>query len=135
MSNIPDWAADVVSPLDDKLGLEITELTPERVVGSIPVDGNQQPFGLLHGGASGVVVETLASMGAMAYGYPDRAGVGVDLNVTHVRAARSGRVTGTATAVRLGRSVVVYQVELVDDSGRTTATGRLTCQMIDLPGR
>lgn len=135
MSNIPDWAADVVSPLDDKLGLEITELTPERVVGSIPVDGNQQPFGLLHGGASGVVVETLASMGAMAYGYPDRAGVGVDLNVTHVRAARSGRVTGTATAVHLGRSVVVYQVELVDDSGRTTATGRLTCQMIDLPGR
>ncbi|HJE51429.1 MAG TPA: PaaI family thioesterase, partial [Tessaracoccus flavescens] len=96
MNSIPEWADTIVSPLDEKLGLTITELTAERVVGSIPVDGNQQPFGLLHGGASGVVVETLASMGALAHGYPDRVGVGVDLNVTHVRAVRAGRVTGTA---------------------------------------
>ena len=133
MNNIPAWAESVVSPLDDKLGLTITELTAEKVVGSIPVEGNQQPFGLLHGGASGVLVETLASMGAMAHGHPGRAGVGVDLNVTHVRAAKKGRVTGTATAVHLGRTVVVYAVDIVDDEGRTTATGRLTCQMISLP--
>jgi uncharacterized protein (TIGR00369 family) len=109
----------------------MTELSPERVVGSIPVEGNQQPFGLLHGGATGVLVETLASMGAMAHGYPGRAGVGVDLNVTHLRSARSGRVTGTATALHLGRSVAAYQVEVVDDEGNLTAVGRLTCQMID----
>ena len=133
MSSVPPWLADVTSPLDDKLGVEITELTPERVVGSMPVEGNLQPFGLLHGGASGVLVETLASMGAMAHGYPDRVGVGVDLNVTHVRAARTGRVTGTATAIHLGRSIATYRVDIVDDEGRLTATGRLTCHMISPP--
>ena len=131
MNSIPDWAADQVSPLDDKLGLTITELTPERVVGWIPVEGNEQPFGLLHGGSSAVVVETLASLGAMAHGWPDRVGVGVDLNVTHLRPAKEGRVTGTATALHLGRNMVSYQVELVDDDGRVTATGRLTCHMIN----
>ena len=134
MNSVPAWAKDVLSPLDRKLGFVMTELGPERVVGSIPVDGNQQPFGLLHGGATGVLVETLASMGAMAHGYPGRAGVGVDLNVTHLRSARAGRVTGTATALHLGRSVAAYQVEVVDDDGNVTAVGRLTCQMITLPG-
>ena len=134
MNSVPAWAKDVLSPLDRKLGFVMTELGPERVVGSIPVDGNQQPFGLLHGGATGVLVETLASMGAMAHGYPGRAGVGVDLNVTHLRSAREGRVTGTATALHLGRSVAAYQVEVVDDDGNVTAVGRLTCQMITLPG-
>lgn len=131
MNSIPDWALDQVSPLDQKLGLTVTELTPERVTGWIPVDGNQQPFGLLHGGASAVVVETLASMGAMAHGWPDRVGVGTDLSVTHLRGARTGRVTGTATALHLGRTMVTYQVDLVDDEGRLTATGRLTCHMIN----
>ncbi|HMS38559.1 MAG TPA: PaaI family thioesterase, partial [Arachnia sp.] len=115
MNSVPDWATDIVSPLDRRLGFVMTELSPERVVGSIPVEGNQQPFGLLHGGATGVLVETLASMGAMAHGHPGRAGVGVDLNVTHLRSARSGRVTGTARALHLGRSVAAYQVEVVDD--------------------
>ena len=72
-------------------------------------------------------------MAAMVHGHPGRAGVGVDLNVTHLRPATKGRVTGTATALKLGRNVAVYAVEVVDDAGRTTATGRLTCQMIDLP--
>ena len=133
MNMVPAWLAEVVSPLDVKLGVDITELSAERAVGSMPVEGNEQPFGLLHGGASGVLIETLASMCAMAYGYPERAGVGVDLNVTHVRAARSGRVTGTATAIHLGGRVASYAVEIVDDEGRTTAVGRLTCQMIQLP--
>lgn len=133
MNSVPPWLPDITSPLDAKLGVEITELTPERVVGSMPVEGNQQPFGLLHGGASGVLVETLASMGAMAHGYPERVGVGVDLNVTHIRSVRTGRVTGTATAIHLGRSIATYRVDVVDDEDRLTATGRLTCQMISLP--
>ena len=133
MNQVPAWAGSIVSPLDQKLGLEITEMSPQRVVASMPVAGNEQPLGLLHGGASAAMVETLGSFAAMAYGWPDRAGVGVDLNVTHLRSARSGRVTGTATAVHLGRTVVTYQVDIVDDEGRQTATGRLTCQMVPLP--
>ena len=130
MNDMPEWAVDLVSPLDRKLGLVITEMSAERNVGSMPVEGNEQPLGLLHGGASTVMVETLGSFAAMAHGWPERAGVGVDLNITHLRSARSGRVTGTATAVHLGRNVVTYQVDIVDDAGRLTATGRLTCQMI-----
>ena len=133
MTQLPDWTARITSPLDNKLGLTLTELTPERVCGSMPVAGNEQPMGLLHGGATGVIIETLASMGAMAHGYPGRAGVGVDLNVTHLLAVRSGHVHGTATALHLGRNVVTYAVEVRDDAGRLTATGRLTCHMIDLP--
>lgn len=116
------------------MGFEMHELTAERVVGSIPVEGNTQPFGLLHGGASAVLVETLASMGAIAHGHPDnKVAVGVDLNVTHIRSATQGRVTGVATPLHLGRRTAVYQVEITDDEGRRTAIGRLTCQMLDAP--
>lgn len=134
MEKLPDWFDDIRSPLDEKMGFVLTELSPQRVVGSIPVDGNQQPFGLLHGGASGVLIESLGSMGAVAHGRADgKVAVGVDLNVTHLRAVRSGRVTGVATALHLGRSTAVYQVELTDDQGRTTAVGRLTCQLLPQP--
>ncbi len=133
---LPDWAVPMVSPLDQKMGIVLTELTPERVCGTMPVEGNQQPFALLHGGANGVLIESLASMGAYAHGRPrGRAGVGVDLNVTHVRSARSGMVTGVATAIHLGERLAIYEVTLTDDQGRVTATGRLTCQMVDLPAR
>ena len=131
---LPDWLHDLNFPLDSKMGFEMHELAAEKVVGSIPVEGNTQPFGLLHGGASAVLVETLASMGAMAHGYRDnKVAVGVDLNVTHIRATTTGRVTGVATPLHLGRRTASYQVEITDDEGRRTAVGRLTCQMIDRP--
>jgi 1,4-dihydroxy-2-naphthoyl-CoA hydrolase len=120
----------LVSALDTKMGLELVELTAERVVGRMPVAGNTQPFGLWHGGASCVLAETLASLGSYAHGRPDRIGVGVDLNATHHRAARSGWVTGTATALRLGRTVVSYEVVLVDDAGNRVCTARVTCQLV-----
>lgn len=130
---LPDWMEGFHSPLDARMGLNITELTPERVVGTLPVEGNQQPFGLLHGGASGVMVETLASMGAFAHGRTmGKVGVGVDLSVTHLESVRSGHVTGVATALRLGKRIAVYAVEIRDDAGRLTATGRLTCQMVEM---
>ena len=134
MSKLPGWATEVVSPLDVKLGFVLNELSAHRVVGSIPVEGNQQPFGLLHGGATATLIETLASMGAMAHGYPDRVGVGIDLNVTHLRSPRGGRVTGTATAVHLGGRMVTYQVDVRDEEDRLTASGRLTCQLVAVPG-
>ncbi len=118
------------SALDAKMGLELLEVTAERVVGRMPVDGNTQPFGLWHGGASCVLAETLASLGSYAYGRPDRIGVGVDLNATHHRPARSGWVNGTATALRLGRTVVTYEVVLTDDAGERVCTARVTCQMV-----
>ncbi len=128
---LPDWLHTLDFPLDQKMGFEMHELTAEKVVGSIPVEGNTQPFGLLHGGASAVLVETLASMGAVMHGRPMKhVPVGVDLNVTHIRSARQGRVTGTATALHLGRRTAIYEVEIVDDAGRRTAIGRLTCHML-----
>jgi 1,4-dihydroxy-2-naphthoyl-CoA hydrolase len=127
---LPVGDARLVSALDAKMGLEILELTADRVVGRMPVDGNTQPFGLWHGGASCVLAETLASLGSYAHGAPDRVGVGVDLNATHHRSVRSGWVLGTATALRLGRSVVSYEVVLTDDAGDRVCTARVTCQMV-----
>ena len=112
------------------MGLEITELTPERVVGRMPVAGNTQPLGLWHGGASCVLAETLASLGAFAHARPDRVAVGVDINVTHHRAVTSGWVNGTATALRLGRTVASYEVALSNDAGERIGTGRVTCQIV-----
>jgi uncharacterized protein (TIGR00369 family) len=127
---IPVDDARLYSALDARMGLQLLELTPERVVGRMPVEGNTQPFGLWHGGASCVLAETLASLGSYAHGRPDRVGVGVDLNATHHRPARSGWVTGTATALRLGRTVVSYEVVLVDDAGERLCTARVTCQLV-----
>jgi 1,4-dihydroxy-2-naphthoyl-CoA hydrolase len=130
---VPVGDARLVSELDAKMGLELLELTAERVVGRMPVQGNTQPFGLWHGGASCVLAETLASLGSYAHGRLERVGVGIDLNATHHRPARSGWVTGTATALHLGRSVVSYEVVLTDDAGERVCTARVTCQMVRGP--
>jgi uncharacterized protein (TIGR00369 family) len=110
-----------------RLGIDITEVSPARVVGTMPVEGNTQPYGLLHGGASAALAETLGSFGAMAHALPDRIAVGVDLNITHVRGATGGTVRGIATAVHLGRTVATYQIDVTDDEDRLVATARLTC--------
>jgi uncharacterized protein (TIGR00369 family) len=127
---LPIGDTRLVSALDAKMGLQLLELTADRVVGRMPVEGNTQPFGLWHGGASCVLAETLASLGSFAHGRPDRVGVGVDINATHHRSVRSGWVLGTATALRLGRSVVSYEVVLTDDAGDRVCTARVTCQMV-----
>lgn len=126
---VPAWFSSMHSALDDKLGLEVLELAAERVVGRMPVAGNTQPMGLWHGGASCVLAETLASIGAAAHARPDRLAFGVDINATHHRSANAGWITGTATALRLGRSVVTYEVVLTDDAGRRICTARVTCQV------
>jgi uncharacterized protein (TIGR00369 family) len=115
--------------LDAKMGLEVLELTPERVVGRMPVEGNTQPMGLWHGGASCVLAETLASIGAAAHAQPDRLAFGVDINATHHRSAATGWVTGTASALRLGRTVVSYEVVIAEDTGERLCTARVTCQI------
>ena len=110
-----------------RMGIEIVELGPERVVGTMPVEGNTQPYGLLHGGASLVLAETLGSFGSALHAHPDKVAVGIEINATHHRAARSGTVTGTATPIHLGGTLATWDVEIVDESGRRICTARITC--------
>ena len=117
--------------LNERMGVELLEATPERVVATMPVAGNTQPYGLLHGGASVVLAETLGSIGAGLHGAPDRQAVGVDINATHHRAARSGIVTGVATPLHLGRSMASYDVVVTDEDDRRVCTARITCTLVE----
>ncbi len=119
-----------VGALGERMGLELLEVTPERVVGRMPVEGNTQPYGLLHGGASVVLAETLGSVGSAMHAYPERIAVGVDINATHHRSAREGVVTGTATAIHLGRTSACYEVVIADEQGRRLCTSRITCALV-----
>jgi 1,4-dihydroxy-2-naphthoyl-CoA hydrolase len=132
-AGLPEWVGEYTSALDEKMGFELLELSPERAVGRVPVEGNTQPYGLWHGGASCVMAETLASMAAFAHAQPDRLAVGVDLNATHHRSVRSGYVNGVATPIRVGRTVASYEIVLTDDAGNRVCTARLTCQFIPVP--
>jgi uncharacterized protein (TIGR00369 family) len=111
------------------MGIRILEATPERVVGVMPVEGNTQPYGLLHGGASCVLAETLGSIGAALHAMRLHGGitVGVDINATHHKGVRSGNVTGVATPLKLGGSVASYEVVISDEDGQRVCTARLTC--------
>ena len=115
--------------LSKKLGIEFTELTVERLVATMPVEGNTQPAGLLHGGASVALAETLGSIGAALHAGPGKMVVGLDINATHHRAMTSGIVTGTATPLHLGRSTAVYEIVLTDEAGRRICTSRITCMI------
>ena len=118
--------------LNDKMGIELVEVSRERIVATMPVEGNTQPYGLLHGGASVVLAETLGSMGSALHAHPDRAPVGVDINATHHRSATSGLVTGVATPVHLGRTSTSFEVVITDEAGRRVCTSRITCSLIPL---
>ncbi|MBD0842587.1 PaaI family thioesterase [Streptomyces sp. TRM68416] len=113
--------------LGTRMGVQIVEASADRVVGTMPVEGNTQPYGLLHGGASAVLAETLGSVGSMLHGGSSRIAVGVDLNCTHHRGVRSGLVTGVATPVHRGRSTATYEIVISDEDGRRVCTARLTC--------
>lgn len=115
----------------ERMGIVITEVSPSRVVGTMPVAGNTQPYGLLHGGANVVLAESLGSMGAMAHAGEGRMAVGIEVSASHHRSARSGVVTGTATALHLGRSSATYEIVVLDSESRRLATARLTCMLID----
>ncbi|MEV4439640.1 PaaI family thioesterase [Streptomyces sp. NPDC049577] len=119
--------------LGERMGLTVVEASPERVVGTMPVEGNTQPYGLLHGGASAVLAETLGSVGAMLHGGPARIAVGVDLNCTHHRGVRSGLITGTATPVHLGRTTATYEIVITDEHDKRVCSARLTCLLRDAP--
>lgn len=114
-----------------RMQIEITEVTPQRIVATMPVEGNTQPYGLLHGGASVVLAESLGSIGSALHAGPDRVAVGVDINATHHRAARPGIVTGVATPVSLGKTMACWEIVVVDDQDRRICTSRITCLLRD----
>ncbi|GAA1372876.1 hypothetical protein GCM10009661_35600 [Catellatospora chokoriensis] len=115
--------------LAERMGIKLLEATPERLVATMPVEGNTQPFGLLHGGASCVLAETLGSIGATLHGSTIGRpyAVGVDISATHHRAARAGLVTGVATPLHRGGSIVTYEIVITDEDDQRICTARLTC--------
>ncbi len=124
----PDWLPEgSISPLDDKLGIRIVDFDPDHLVATMPVEGNQQPYGLLHGGATCSLVETIGSWAAALAAGPERQVVGIELNVSYIRGATSGHVTAVCTPVRRGRTLMTFLIEVSDDDGRPTASARLTC--------
>ena len=116
-----------IGALCERMGVVLVEARPERVVATMPVEGNTQPYGLLHGGASAVLAETLGSIAAWLNGGPGSAPVGLDLSCTHHRAVRAGTVTGTATPLHVGRTISSFDIRIVDEDGRAVCTARLTC--------
>lgn len=122
-----------LGPLAERMGISLTECSPDRVVATMPVEGNTQPFGLLHGGANAVLVETIGSIGAAIHAGPGKMVVGLDISCTHHRSAREGVVTAVAEPLSLGRTVTCYEVRITDSEGRALCTGRLTCLIRDVP--
>lgn len=118
------------SALDKKMGIEIIEASPNRLIGTMPVEGNTQPIGLLHGGANVVLAESLGSIGTQLHAGLNRRIIGVDINATHHKSATSGIVTAVATAVTLGKTLCCYEVEIKNDKGERTCSARITCLIL-----
>ena len=116
--------------LDSKMGIEITEASPQRLVGTMPVVGNRQPMGLLHGGANVVLAESLGSVGSLIHAGPGRKVVGIDINATHHKSATEGIVTGVATAITLGKTLCVWDIVITNEAGERTCTARITCLIL-----
>jgi 1,4-dihydroxy-2-naphthoyl-CoA hydrolase len=113
--------------LGARMGIELLEARPGLVVATMPVAGNTQPYGLLHGGASAVLAETIGSIVSAIHAGPDAIVVGVDLNCTHHKSAREGLVTGRATLITAGRTLTSSAVAITDEAGNPICTARLTC--------
>jgi 1,4-dihydroxy-2-naphthoyl-CoA hydrolase len=117
------------------MNIKIVEASPRRVVGTMPVAGNTQAYGILHGGASCVLAETLGSLGSALHAGPDRVTVGIEINATHHRSATEGELTGVATLLHGGRTLTTYEIVITDDLGRRICTSRLTCLLREaVPG-
>jgi uncharacterized protein (TIGR00369 family) len=117
----------------ERLGIEFLEVGNDFISGRVPVDHRTvQPFGILHGGVSVVLAETLGSVAAVSCLPPGQRAVGLDINANHLRAATSGWVTGTARPVHVGRTTHVWQIELRNDAGELTCVSRLTMAVLQV---
>src|SRR5580658_8839716 len=121
--------------LAGRMGIKIASASAAQVVATMPVDGNTQPYGLLHGGASCVLAETIGSLGAALHAGLGRIVVGIEISATHHRGAREGEVTAVATLVHGGRTLATYEIVISDAGGHRVCTSRLTCLIRDtVPG-
>ncbi|GGK85054.1 hypothetical protein GCM10007382_01240 [Salinibacterium xinjiangense] len=112
--------------LSVKMGVEFLELSATSSVARMPVEGNTQVLGLLHGGAHVVLAESLGSISSAIHAGPGRYAVGIEINATHSRSITSGWVTGTCTAISLGRNLATHEIVMTDDEGRRLSTVRMT---------
>jgi len=116
---------------DERLGIEFVEVGDDYIVGRVPVDERtRQPYGLLHGGVSVVLAETLGSCGAAFSCPPGYRAVGLDINANHLRGVSSGWVTGTARPMHRGRTTHVWQIELRDEAGSMSCISRITMAIL-----
>jgi 1,4-dihydroxy-2-naphthoyl-CoA hydrolase len=129
-----DFGIDVYGDLATSMGVELMEASPERVVARMPVKGNTQPYGILHGGASCVLAESAGSVGAALHAGPERIAMGIEISASHHRSATEGHVTAVATRAHGGRTLVTYDIVISDDQDRRVCTVRLTCILRDRPG-
>lgn len=115
------------------LGIEFETIEPDRVVATMPVDHRtHQPFGLLHGGASVVLAETVASVGAALNAGPGRTAVGMEINANHIRPKRSGIVRGVATPSHIGKSTSVWEIRILDEQDRLVCLSRCTLAFVPI---
>jgi len=112
--------------LADRMGIVLKELSAEKAVATMPVSGNTQPLGVLHGGAHAVLGESLGSFAANVHAHPWGYAVGIEINATHHSSATEGVVTGTCTAVKLGRSLTSHEIKVTDEAGILLSTIRIT---------
>jgi 1,4-dihydroxy-2-naphthoyl-CoA hydrolase len=121
--------------LAGRMGIKILSASGTEVVATMPVAGNIQPYGLLHGGASCVLAETIGSLGAVLHAGLDRVVVGIEISATHHRGVSEGEVTAVATLAHGGRTLATYDIAITDQAGRRLCTSRLTCLIRDqVPG-
>lgn len=116
-----------------KMGIHFEEMSPKRMVATMPVDGNEQVAGILHGGAHMVLAETLGSFAAGLHAGEGRQALGIEISATHHRSIAAGTVTGTATAIHLGRTLATHEVVMTDEQGRRLSTARITNLLRDAP--
>ncbi len=109
-----------------KMGIDFLELSADYSVATMPVEGNTQVVGILHGGAHVVLGESLGSISAAIHGGPDRVAVGIEINATHSRSVSSGTVTGTCRALVLGRTLCTHEIVVTDEEGNRLSTIRMT---------
>lgn len=115
-----------LGPLADKMGIELLELSAQRSVATMPVIGNTQPLGLVHGGAYVVLGESLGSTSANVHAQPNGYAVGIEINATHHKSAKSGIVTGTCTAIKLGKTLTSHEIAVTNEAGDLLSTIRIT---------
>ena len=137
----PDLDPELISRLIDtrggqlvqRMGIEFQKLTAEESFATMPVEGNRQVIGLLHGGAHVVLGESLGSLSSAIHAGPGRIAVGIEINATHSRSVSEGVVTGTCRALVLGRTLCTHGIVMTDEQGRRLSTVRMTNYLKDAP--